>query len=147
MSEPADEATGGNTSALSYKFDNLFTTLDTAKERIEELESARSKAEKDLKQALEDYNQLASEEWELRNEYKDKSRELEILQLELQNSIPLADWKDPPLKLKTALEVGQQKVIKELQREKGDLQKENANLQKENAVLQGEIKSWMVSET
>ncbi|RWA12041.1 hypothetical protein EKO27_g3077 [Xylaria grammica] len=105
--------------------------LAIIEKRVGELEVAKIKAEEiaqdwarkyetteeQLRKMEKEYEKQASQNWALDNKLKDKSVEIRILQLALQNSIPLADWEHPPPKLRTALEFAQQKTIEDLQKE------------------------------
>ncbi|KAI1816287.1 hypothetical protein GGS20DRAFT_539054 [Poronia punctata] len=71
--------------------------------------------------------ELASQNWELDHKTKYQSRKIEMLESTLQNSIPLADWDNPPRKMRTALELHQEQMIRELQRKILSLEKANSS--------------------
>ncbi|KAJ8120419.1 hypothetical protein ONZ43_g2868 [Nemania bipapillata] len=103
---------------------------------IKELEAARTTAEKIAREWEDKYNErekalsgIILEKWALEYEKMDKLRDIRMLEAQLANSIPLGDWKDPPPKLRTALEIGQQERIKALQDENTRLWKKIKSLE------------------
>ncbi|KAI1172683.1 hypothetical protein F4777DRAFT_581640 [Nemania sp. FL0916] len=138
MSKPIDEKGAGEAPAPSSNIAGLMLGFDKWGTTFEELEAAKRRAEEaaqewerkfktseeNLNRMVDAYESKCSEQWELRNRHDDQTRELEILRLALQNSIPLADWISPPLKLKTALETIQEEMIQTLRQEKEDLRAE-----------------------
>ncbi|KAI1175693.1 hypothetical protein F4777DRAFT_320929 [Nemania sp. FL0916] len=139
MEESRDQFTGSNTSADQPGLSDIISRLDTFEDEIQELEVAKTTAEKlaqDWEQKYRDseekLEEQASNHWELDNKYADMDREIERLQSALQQSMPLQDWITPPQKLMTALEAQQKKEIDTLKEERVELRREIRRLQ-ENA--------------
>ncbi|KAI1127146.1 hypothetical protein F5Y10DRAFT_243262 [Nemania abortiva] len=135
MGESGNQAGGTGAPALPLRNDDLMSELDMANVLFKELKEAKIKAEKLAREWEEKYNRrekeledIISEKWGLEYEAKDKARDIEMLESQLQNSIPLEDWRDPPPKLRTALELGQQERIEALQDENKRLWKEISQL-------------------
>ncbi|KAI0532176.1 hypothetical protein GGR58DRAFT_191471 [Xylaria digitata] len=105
-------------SIIEAKIKELEAEKAKTKEIALEWEQKYNKTEEKLKELEKEYDKQASQNWALDNKVKDKDVEIQILRSELQNSIPLGDWEHPPPKLRTALELAQQKMIETLQREK-----------------------------
>jgi hypothetical protein len=135
MGSPANQVVRDDASTPILRNDDLILELDRAEVLIEELKTAKIRAEEIAQGWEQKYNErekrlaeMISEKWGLEYEKKDRIRDIEMLESQLRNSIPLDDWRDPPPKLRTALEVGQQERIKALQDENTSLWKENRRL-------------------
>ncbi|KAF2968643.1 hypothetical protein GQX73_g4895 [Xylaria multiplex] len=132
MDQSSNQPVEDGISSSSARLAKLMPGLNVIEAKIKEIEAAKAKAEEialeweqkyneteeKLKELEKEYEKQASQNWALNNKVKDRDVEIQILQSELQNSIPLGDWEHPPPKLRTALELAQQKMITNLQREK-----------------------------
>ncbi|KAI0865483.1 hypothetical protein F4860DRAFT_311512 [Xylaria cubensis] len=124
---------------------NMLPGLNAIEGMTKELQAEKTKAEKTaqewekkyreteekLEKLEKEYEKQASQNWALDNRVQDQSREIQRLELALQNSIPLTDWEHPPPKMRTALELAQQDRIKELEWEMGRFRQEAERLEKE----------------
>ncbi len=131
-------ATAGLDFASISRLEDLFSELDEFGDQIAQLEyNARywerkyrqsteelEQTRKDLEAMTAEFNTEASQHWALRHDYDEKSHEVEVLRLQLRNSISLRDWRSPPPKPKTALEACQEDRIEKLKQEIENLQRE-----------------------
>ncbi|KAI1747833.1 hypothetical protein F4782DRAFT_535002 [Xylaria castorea] len=131
MDRSGDQSVEDGISNSSSLLANMLPGLNTIEGMTKELQAAKTKAEeiaqeweqkcRETEEKLEklekEYEKQASQNWALDYKVKDQSREIQILESALQNSIPLADWDTPPPKMRTALEYTQQDMIEKLQKE------------------------------
>ncbi|KAI0555987.1 hypothetical protein F4679DRAFT_520621 [Xylaria curta] len=117
--------------AIAGMTKELQAAKTKAEETAQEWEKKCRESEEKLEELEKEYEKQASQNWALDYKVKDQSREIQILKLALQNSIPLADWEHPPPKMRTALELAQQDRIEELQREIEKARQEAEHLEKE----------------
>jgi len=115
MDSSSGQPTSDNTPTVPSRGSRLLAGLDMFAGKIKELRAEKIKAEelaRDWEQKygklMDKYKEKASRCWEFENKCDEQSRELEILESQLENSITLNDWRYPPQKLRTALEALQQ---------------------------------------
>ncbi|KAI1740491.1 hypothetical protein F4680DRAFT_447814 [Xylaria scruposa] len=117
--------------AIAGMTKELQVAKTKAEEIAQEWEKKCRETEERLEELQKEYEKQASRNWALDYKVKDQAREIQILKLALQNSIPLADWEHPPPKMRTALELAQHDRIEELQREIEKVRQEAEHLEKE----------------